>query len=103
MPGVGNYYVLDYGSDDALRVDEWAFEYPIGPGGVVFAQKQGGGGWGDPLDRDPDMVREDVLDEYVSVDGARRDYGVVIDPETLEVDLKSTVQLRAGRRKDREA
>ena len=38
----------------------------------------GGGGWGDPLDRPPAKVLEDVLDEYVSVEGARRDYGVVL-------------------------
>ena len=38
----------------------------------------GGGGWGDPLDRDPQAVLDDVWDEYVSVEGAVRDYGVVI-------------------------
>ena len=50
----------------------------------------GGGGWGDPLDRDPQAVLDDVLDEYVSVEGASRDYGVVLtgslDDLTLAVD-----------------
>ena len=50
----------------------------------------GGGGWGDPLDRDPQAVLDDVLDEYVSVEGARRDYGVVLtgslEELTLEID-----------------
>jgi N-methylhydantoinase B len=93
-PGVGNHYVLDYGSERAQRVDEWVFEYPIGQGRVLFAQSQGGGGWGDPLQRDPQAVREDVLDEYVSIEGARRDYGVVIDPDTLELDEPATHRLR---------
>ena len=38
----------------------------------------GGGGWGDLLDRDPQAVLDDVWDEYVSIEGALRDYGVVI-------------------------
>jgi N-methylhydantoinase B len=62
----------------------------------------GGGGWGDPLDRDPRAVLDDVWDEYVSIDGARRDYGVVItgslEDMTLELDLEATTALRAARR-----
>jgi N-methylhydantoinase B len=54
----------------------------------------GGGGWGDPLARDPAAVLDDVWDEYVSVGGARRDYGVVITGSladmTLAVDLEAT-------------
>ena len=60
----------------------------------MFAQSQGGGCWGDPYDRDPAAVREDVLDEYVSVEGARRDYGVVVEPATLELDEEATRALR---------
>lgn len=99
-PGVGNYFILDYGTDHELPVDEWVFEYPLGPGRTVFAQKQGGGGWGDPLERDPQQVREDVLDEYVSIAGARRDYGVVIEPDTLNVDMEATEILREAMRKE---
>lgn len=95
-PGVGNHVILDLGTPQEERIDDWAFEHPIGSGRLLFAQSQGGGGWGDPLKRDPDAVREDVVDEYVSVAGARRDYGVVIDPETLEVDREATRSLREG-------
>ncbi|MGZ6945734.1 MAG: hydantoinase B/oxoprolinase family protein, partial [Acidimicrobiia bacterium] len=60
------------------------------------------GGWGDPLDRDPHMVLDDVLDEYVSEEGATRDYGVVLtgslDELTLAVDHEATERLRAQRR-----
>ena len=57
------------------------------------------GGWGNPLERDPELVLKDVRDEYVSVEGAKRDYGVVIDgsvekPETLKVNREETRQLR---------
>ena len=58
----------------------------------------GGGGWGDPLDRDPDAVLEDVWDEYVSVQGAAADYGVVVtgslEEMTLAVDADATRELR---------
>lgn len=54
----------------------------------------GGGGWGDPLDRDPQAVLDDVWDEYVSVEGALRDYGVVITGSladmTLALDREAT-------------
>jgi N-methylhydantoinase B len=50
----------------------------------------GGGGWGNPLERDPERVRQDVIDGCVSIESAARDYGVVIDPETLEVDTAAT-------------
>jgi N-methylhydantoinase B len=60
----------------------------------------GGGGWGDPLDRDPQAVLDDVLDEYVSVAGAERDYGVVLtgslEDLTLAVDDDETVLRRAA-------
>jgi N-methylhydantoinase B len=67
----------------------------------------GGGGWGDPLEREPDRVKVDVRDGYVSIEGAARDYGVVIvgdpdeDPEGLTVDLEATEGLRASRREER--
>jgi len=41
---------------------------------------------GDPLEREPDAVLRDVLDEYVSIERAQLDYGVVIDPKTLTLD-----------------
>jgi N-methylhydantoinase B len=64
----------------------------------------GGGGFGDPLERDPEHVKRDVRDGYVTIEGAARDYGVVVtgdpedDPENLVVDVQATEQLRAGRR-----
>ena len=56
-----------------------------------------GGGYGDPLERDPHRVLDDVLDEYVTLEQAREVYGVSIEPETMTVDDGETAALRAGR------
>lgn len=58
-------------------------------------ESTGGGGYGDPLEREPHLVREDVLNGYVSAHAAARDYGVVIVPETDEIDQAATERLRA--------
>src|SRR5207253_506046 len=67
-------------------------------GDVISFQQSGAGGYGDPLDRDPARVLEDVLDDYVSIEAARRDYGVVITGTgmNLHVDDEATRQLRAS-------
>ncbi len=66
----------------------------------------GGGGWGDPLERDPEAVKEDVLDEYVSLRGAHFDYGVVLTGSVEELDVaidwEATRELRTQMRADRE-
>jgi N-methylhydantoinase B len=58
--------------------------YRLEKGQAVTLVTGSGGGWGDPLERPVDEVVEDVRDGYVSVEQAARDYGVVIDPESLE-------------------
>jgi N-methylhydantoinase B len=59
----------------------------------------GGGGYGDPLDRPPELVAADVRVGIVSIPGAWRDYGVVVVAESSgQVDLEATRRLRAGRR-----
>ena len=67
------------------------------PGDVIQFDSAGGGGYGDPLQRDPQAVEADVVNGYVSIDKAREDYGVVIDPTTLKVDAAETEKVRAGR------
>ena len=64
------------------------------PGGeTLLALTPGGGGYGDPLARDPQAVAEDVADELVSVDAARRDYGVELGADGA-VDAARTERLR---------
>ena len=66
-------------------------------GEVLSNRSGGGGGYGDPLDRDPEAVREDVADGYVSRKSAREDYGVMLTDEG-EVDREATRNLREKRR-----
>lgn len=66
-------------------------------GDLVAWEMAGGGGYGDPFAREPARVIEDVIDGYVTLEAARRDYGVVIDPRTMIVDAAATAALRSER------
>lgn len=70
------------------------------PGDVVVMDAAGGGGYGEPLERDPEMVENDVINGYVSIESAREDYGVVINPETQRVDPNATKKLRESFKKE---
>ncbi len=106
MPGIcggsngsPNEMILRYGSADPYRVAHTANNVPMAAGERVMFNYGGGGGWGDPLERDPVAVLDDVLDELVSIEGARRDYGVVLtgslEELTLAIDARATTALRA--------
>jgi len=68
--------------------------YQLQSGDKSIDYVMGGAGVGNPLERDIEAVREDVRDGLVSVESARDDYGVVIDPQTFEVDESETKKLR---------
>ncbi|MBI4184562.1 MAG: hydantoinase B/oxoprolinase family protein [Proteobacteria bacterium] len=70
-------------------------------GDVVRGEMPGSGGYGDPLERDPEAVLEDVLEEKATIPHARETYGVVIDPATLSVDRKATDEARRRARESR--
>jgi len=61
----------------------------------------GGGGWGDPLERETDRVQWDVIEEYVSLQAAHDEYGVVLNPETMQIDTEATADLRDELRRQR--
>lgn len=83
-------------------------DYPVYSGDQFARPTAGGGGFGDPLERDPAKVLEDVIDDYVSIERAGIDYGVVIraiDPDLCqyEIDVAATEKARAdirAKRKD---
>lgn len=80
--------------------------YPIKEGDSFVRPSQGGGGLGDPLEREVQRVQEDVIDGYVSIERAAKDYGVilrVIDEDTCqyEVDQEATEKERAYIREHR--
>ena len=76
--------------------------YPFEAGESYFFLSSGGGGWGNPLDRPPEKVLEDVLNEYISVKDAERAYGVAIDPKELTIDYEATKKLRDDLKNDPE-
>lgn len=104
---------LEGGEDSGLNVMqlqrpdgttyEWGskelVELPIGT--VVVSLCGGGAGFGNPHDRPAEKVAEEVRNEITSFDKARNVYGVVVDPDTLELDAAATAELR-GRQQDKE-
>jgi N-methylhydantoinase B len=83
---------------NGVQVADGTREVFLKPGDVVRVQTNAGGGFGDPFEREPELVLGDVLDGYVSIEAARKDYGVVIDPKNLAIDVKETDKLRASAR-----
>lgn len=67
------------------------------PGATMTVITQGGCGVGDPFERDVEAVRKDVVEEKLSIEAARRDYGVIVDAATLAVDMAATRALRNSR------
>src|SRR3989304_5021299 len=96
------------GGEHAMRGKKWikrtngAIEYvpskcdhvTVHPGGELYYQTWGGGGYGDPLTREIERVEKDVRFRLVSVDKARTSYGVIIDPKTVRADKVATEKLR---------
>lgn len=64
---------------------------------ILSLDSPGGGGWGDPFKRDPEMVKKDLMDEVISVNSALNDYGVSICPTTFEINHEETERLRKSK------
>jgi N-methylhydantoinase B len=80
----------------AKRLPTRYADYPLKEGDVFRLDTPGGGGFGDPLARDPAQVLADVGQGYVSMEAAERDYGVVIDKAGRAVDEAATARRRAA-------
>ena len=72
--------------------------YVVNRGDLVSLRLSGGGGYGDPLERDPERVATDVREGYVSAGAARRDYGVALVPGSGDPDIEATRRLRRDAR-----
>ena len=92
--------ILNPGTDSEV-VYQKAMRVPVQSDDLVSIQTGGGGGWGDPLERNPEKVSYDVLAGYISIDASKREYGVVLDPDNLEVQVDDTHSLRAELRLSR--
>jgi N-methylhydantoinase B len=73
--------------------------FPLEYGDVLEMKSVGGGGYGDPLTRDVELVKQNVLDEYITLERARETYGVVM--ENCQVDLIKTEELRTQLKRKR--
>lgn len=107
LNGGPNHLILNQGAPGERSLGMFATEVPLKAGDRLTFGSNGGGGYGDPLDRDPKMVLTDFVDEWISLAKARDVYGViikVIDAEALqfEIDWEATAarrkELAAGRR-----
>jgi len=72
-------------------------------GDRVIFRTAGGGGWGDPLERDPTRTRNDVARKLMSEAKARDDYGVVLTGSGMEIDRRATDELRDSMKRNRRA
>ena len=87
------------GSDAAELIPAKVTGLPFAAGESVRIEVPNGAGYGDPLDRDPEAVRDDVLDDFTTVDLARSAYGVVFENEVdFKVDADATEKARASLR-----
>lgn len=99
LPSIPQGVWLNRGTPDEKFLGALFSNVPVGPGDTFERPSAGGGGYGDALERDLEAVLEDVIDGYVSVGRAGKDYGVVIrpiDPEIdeYELDEEASVKLR---------
>ena len=98
MPGGGSNAAEVRSPDgEVVRVGMQS-DLAISCGDLVVLNGAGGGGYGDPLEREPELVENDVKDGYVSVDAARELYGVVMERASLRVDRAATEREREQRR-----
>ena len=101
MGGGTSRVVMNPGTPQEKEIRAFSDDNIWKKGDLVRVYTAGGGGWGDPLEREPDRVLDDVLDGFVSVEAAQRSYGVVIDPVTMAVDQRGTTALRTDLRNSR--
>ena len=80
--------------DGGKRVLRTMTTEPIYPGEICYTKSPGGGGWGDPIERDAKKVQDDVIDGLLSIEKAKDVYGVVLDPESFELKYEATEKLR---------
>jgi N-methylhydantoinase B len=97
MAGRPGAFIVNPGTSRERSVPTIGDDIQLEAGDLLRILSVGGGGWGDPFERPAELVLQDLQRHFVSIDGARCDYGVVIDPETLEVDEVATAETRATR------
>ncbi|MGN7150671.1 hydantoinase B/oxoprolinase family protein [Arthrobacter sp. SAFR-179] len=106
LPSIPHGVWMNKGTDQEKFLGSNFSAVPLHSGDSFTRPSAGGGGYGDPLDRPFNEVLEDVIDEYVSIGRAAKDYGVIIreidrELDQFEVDEAASTQLRQQIREDR--
>ena len=95
-PGRSGRWIVQSGDKERvleISIGTGELEY----GDTVICYMAGGGGYGDPLERDPELVQQDIIAGLVSLESARDDYGVVLKPDQgYAIDLVATHALRSA-------
>jgi N-methylhydantoinase B/oxoprolinase/acetone carboxylase alpha subunit len=98
--GLTGSLILNRKSNDGKSFPAKVTNYKINAGDRLQIKTPSAGGYGNPLDRIPEKVLEDVFDEFISIETAMNIYGVVLD-EKLGLDILATNELRKNKRKDK--
>ena len=98
-PGSRSYNILN--PDSNMEILPSKFLRTLNKGDVYRCIQSGAGGYGDSLERDVDSVHNDIIQQKITLNHAKMEYGVVVDANTLEIDLKATKILRNKLMKDR--
>jgi N-methylhydantoinase B len=96
--GYGDYLLRLPGDNDFKSMA--ASHHPVPVKSEVIVRTGGGGGWGDPLERSPALVRNDVIEDFISRNSAEHDYGVVLKDD-LTLDEAATERRRIALRSER--
>ena len=99
LNGGGSMLIINKGTKREFNAGMYATGVELKAGDRIYYSSAGGGGFGDPLEREPELVLNDVMDEWLTVEAARNFYGVVvevIDAEACQyrIDHKATEALR---------
>jgi N-methylhydantoinase B len=88
--------IVNPGTPEERRLPGLNDDLPLKEGDLLRLMTTGGGGWGDPLERETEMVLLDVIQGKVSAESARDDYGVVLvgEGDEPQVDEQATADLR---------
>ena len=93
--GTPNYFIVEKEGQQPRRLRKIAAE-SMRKSDLISLRTGGGGGFGNPMERDPEKVLNDVANGYITAEQAKSDYGVVVDQKLEKVDVDATMQLRAG-------
>jgi N-methylhydantoinase B len=92
--GKSGYVIVNPGTPQERSISPFGDNVELRCGDVLRVVTSGGGGWGNPAERDPLAVLQDVKDGFVSLDSARQAYGVVIEADTWKIAWRRTQEHR---------